>query len=66
MFTRSTNNIYQVIEQLPELGWRHNKTYFLATKTGVPKDDRYLISWVGICIRLEQSISFFLSSVHMV
>ena len=67
MFTRSTNNTYQVVEQLPDLGrlifhshilninvsslgWRYNKSYFLATKTGASKDDRYLISWVCIFI----------------
>ena len=67
MFTRSTNNAYQVVEQLPDLGrlvfhsyilninvsslgWRYNKSYFLAMKTGASKDDRYLISWVCIFI----------------
>jgi len=47
MFLRSTNNAYQIVEQLPDLGWRHTKTYFLATKAGsLNKDDRYLLSWV--------------------
>jgi len=64
MFIRSGNNTYQIIEQLPDfgrmscffliiyifivLGWRYNKTYFLATKTGASKDERYLLSWVFI------------------
>jgi len=46
MFIRSTNNVYQIIEQIPDFGWRYTKTYFLATKIGASKDDRYLISWV--------------------
>lgn len=28
------------------LGWRYNKTYFVATKTGSKKDERYLLTWV--------------------
>jgi hypothetical protein len=79
MFIRSTNSIYQIVEQLPDLGrnvfflllvvefplfvilgWRYNKSYFLATKTGSPKDDRYLLSWVviGILIHIYFSIYF--------
>lgn len=46
MFIRSTNNTYQIVEQLPDLGWRYNKSYFTATKVGANKDDRYLLSWV--------------------
>jgi len=45
MFLRSMNNIYQIIEPLPDLGWRREKTYFLASKTDVPSDERYLIVW---------------------
>ncbi|CAF5123285.1 unnamed protein product, partial [Rotaria sp. Silwood1] len=69
MFIRSTNNIYQIVEQLPDLGWRYNKSYFLATKTGVSKDDRYLLSWchygldkafgekdIANCLKLLKSI----------
>ncbi|CAF1031753.1 unnamed protein product [Adineta ricciae] len=45
MFIRSTNNTYQIVEQIADLGWRYNKSYFSATKAGALKDDRYLLSW---------------------
>ncbi|CAF0988487.1 unnamed protein product [Adineta steineri] len=70
MFIRSTNNMYQIVEQLHDFGWRYNKSYFLATKTGSPKDDRYLLSWchygldkafgekeITNCLKLLKSIS---------
>ncbi|CAM4784437.1 unnamed protein product [Rotaria magnacalcarata] len=70
MFIRSTNNIYQIVEQLPDFGWRYNKSYFLATKTGAPKDERYLLSWcyygldkafgekdIANCLKLLKSIA---------
>ncbi|CAF1267909.1 unnamed protein product [Rotaria sordida] len=69
MFIRSTNNTYQIVEQLPDLGWRYNKSYFLATKTSASKDDRYLLSWchygldkafgekdIANCLKLLKSI----------
>ena len=61
MFIRSMNSVYQLIEPLPDfgrkfhailfpvlsrcLGWRYNKTHFLASKTGCP-NERYLLTWV--------------------
>ncbi len=62
MFIRSMNNVYQIIEPLFDFGrifsslisfiqcliegWRYNKSYFIASKTGYPKDERYLLIWV--------------------
>lgn len=62
MFIRSTNDVYQVVEPLLELGWRHNKNYFLVSKNGVSKDERYLLTWVEttkICRNLCSNIVFF-------
>ena len=64
MFIRSMNSVYQILEPLRDFGrtvfalpflypfrlpgWRYNKTHFLASKTGCPRDERYLLTWV-IC-----------------
>jgi hypothetical protein len=40
--------LFLIIRNFILLGWRSTKTYFLATKTGTAKDERYLISWVCI------------------
>ncbi|CAF1408563.1 unnamed protein product [Rotaria sp. Silwood1] len=70
MFIRSMNNIYQIIEPLFDFGWRYNKSYFLATKTGCSKNERYLLIWchygldkalgekeIMSCLKLLKSIS---------
>lgn len=44
---------------LSYLGWRYTKTYFLATKTGTPKDERYLLSWVYISNSKHFSLILF-------
>ena len=65
MFIRSTNNTYQIVEQIADLGWRYNKSYFSATKVGAPKDDRYLLSWVWKRIASQvQSVNAFLFQCH--
>ncbi|CAF1005322.1 unnamed protein product [Rotaria sordida] len=45
MYIRSMNNRYQIIEPLFDFGWRYNKSYFLASKTGCPKNEHYLLIW---------------------
>ncbi|UJR37355.1 hypothetical protein I4U23_030063 [Adineta vaga] len=45
MFVRSLTNVYQIIDTLQDFGWRYNKSYFLATKTGRPTHERYLLIW---------------------
>ena len=57
MFIRSTNDVYQIVEPLAELGWRYNKNSFLAAKNGTSKDERYLLTWVEM-----RSFSVSLSS----
>lgn len=70
MFVRSMNNLYQIIEPLHEFGWRYNKCYFIGTKTGYSKDERYLLVWshygldrtlgekeITSCLKLLKSIS---------
>ncbi|CAF2775006.1 unnamed protein product [Rotaria sp. Silwood2] len=70
MFIRSMNNIYQIIEPLFDFGWRHNKSYFLASKPGCSKNERYLLIWchygldkalgekeIMSCLKLFKSIS---------
>ena len=65
MFIRSTNNTYQIVEQIADLGWRYNKSYFSATKAGALKDDRYLLSWVRKRISREiHSMNDFLFQCH--
>jgi hypothetical protein len=48
--------LFLIIGSFILLGWRSNKTYFLATKNGTAKDDRYLISWV--CIKNFPNLYF--------
>lgn len=39
-------------------GWRREKSYFLASKTDAPSDERYLIIWVRATESNRRSISF--------
>ncbi|CAF0936185.1 unnamed protein product [Adineta steineri] len=67
MFIRSMNNTYQIIEPLFHFGWRYDKSYFLASKFGSPKDERYLCHYgldkalvekdISNCLRLIKSIT---------
>ncbi|CAF0841362.1 unnamed protein product [Adineta ricciae] len=70
MFVRSMTDVYQIIDPLQDFGWRYDKMYFLATKTGRPKHERYLLIWchygldkalnekaIGNCLKLLKSIS---------
>ncbi|CAM2720728.1 unnamed protein product [Rotaria socialis] len=70
MFMRSMNNMYQIIEPLFDFGWRYDKSYFIGSKAGCPKNERYLFIWchygldkalgekeIKNCLKLFKSIS---------
>lgn len=57
--------LFHFIIQLVFLGWRYNKNYFLASKTGCPPNERYLLIWVIYTIDIKRPY-FPTSSVIMV
>ena len=46
MFFRSEPN-WQVVEPLRDVGWRFRKQFYLINNKADPKQQRYILSWVG-------------------
>lgn len=52
MFIRSVPH-WEIVEPLPDIGWRLRRQYFLIKPTDpTKKDQRSILTWVGYCTSL--------------